>query len=157
MSTITQLKIIWHSNITGSISLTIFQLWLIQSILFCCSLQSICSNHSMWPFEVFYVPDVHGDIPPSLMVLFFFTNFLFSLILPWRHRFCPSATNKYASKNLQAAEYLFIIVVWITCPVLLHFLGCWLAPIPVILSHCCQLFLIDIFQNLLSNIDIDFF
>ena len=22
----------------------------------------------MWPFEVFYVPDVHGDIPPSWMV-----------------------------------------------------------------------------------------
>ena len=26
---------------------------------------------SMWPFEVFYVPDVNGDIPPSLMVFFF--------------------------------------------------------------------------------------
>ena len=35
-----------------------------------CSSQSLCSNHSMWPFVAFYVPEVHGDIPPSLMVLF---------------------------------------------------------------------------------------
>ena len=34
-----------------------------------CSSQSLCSNHSMWPFVAFYVPEVHGDIPPSLMVL----------------------------------------------------------------------------------------
>ena len=37
--------------------------------MFCCSFKSICSNHSMWPFVAFYVPKVHGDKPPSLMVL----------------------------------------------------------------------------------------
>ena len=37
-----------------------------------CSSQSLCSNHSMWPFVAFYVPEVHGDIPPSLMVLCLF-------------------------------------------------------------------------------------
>ena len=39
--------------------------------MFCCSFISICSNHSMWPFVAIYVTKVHGDIPPSLMVLFF--------------------------------------------------------------------------------------
>ena len=33
------------------------------------SLRPLCSNHSTWPFVAIYVPDVHGDIPPSLMVL----------------------------------------------------------------------------------------
>ena len=41
--------------------------------MFCCSFKSICSNHSMWPFVAIYVPKVHGDIPPSLMVLFLLT------------------------------------------------------------------------------------
>ena len=36
-----------------------------------CSSQSLCSSHSMWPFVAFYVPEVHGDIPPSLMVLLY--------------------------------------------------------------------------------------
>ena len=45
-----------------------------------CSSQSLCSNHSMWPFVAFYVPEVHGDIPPSLMVLFLNKNL--NLIIP---------------------------------------------------------------------------
>ena len=36
-------------DIAGSICLTILPIWLIQSIMFCCSVQSLCSNHSMWP------------------------------------------------------------------------------------------------------------
>ena len=33
------------------------------------SLRPLCSKHYTWPFVAIYVPDVHGDIPPSLMVL----------------------------------------------------------------------------------------
>ena len=42
-----------------------------NQLCFFCSLQSLRSIHSMWTFVTIYVPDVQGDIPPSLMVLFF--------------------------------------------------------------------------------------
>ena len=35
---------------------TILPIWLIQSITFCCSPQSLCSNHSMWPVSTIMVP-----------------------------------------------------------------------------------------------------
>ena len=37
----------------------------------CSQLCSLCSNYSMWSIINNYVPKVNGDIPPSLMVLFF--------------------------------------------------------------------------------------
>ena len=45
--------------------------------MFCCSFKFICSNHSMWPFVAIYVPKIHGDIPPSLMVLFSTKTYIF--------------------------------------------------------------------------------
>ena len=46
-----------------------FSLYYWSNQLFC-SPHSLCSNHSIWPHMDSYVPNCHGDISPSLMVLF---------------------------------------------------------------------------------------
>ena len=49
---------LWRSSQYNWVQITSFR-----------SPRPLCSNHSTWPFVAIYVPDVHGDIPPSLMVL----------------------------------------------------------------------------------------
>ena len=75
------------ADITGSIYLTILPIWLTQSIMFCCSFQSLCSNHSMWPVWtiMFLSPRWYTSIFDGLVLLkfrffhflsIFFLNFL---------------------------------------------------------------------------------
>ena len=52
----------------------------------CYQICSLCSNHSMWSIITNYVPKVNGDIPPSLMVLFFAYYGAYRFCLP--NRFC---------------------------------------------------------------------
>ena len=61
--------------------------------MFCCSFQFMCSNHSMWSFVV------HGDIPPSLMILFY--KYKFSL-----KYFCIVSSNKKVSLDITVALML---------------------------------------------------
>ena len=49
----------------------------------CSQLCSLCSNYYMWSIITNYVPKVNGDIPPSLMVLFFFSSFWHSQQISW--------------------------------------------------------------------------
>ena len=53
---------------TGSICLTILPISLIQSIMFFCSLQSLGSNQSKWPFVAIYVPEVFDGLVCNLFL-----------------------------------------------------------------------------------------
>ena len=59
----------------------------------------------MWPFVAIYVPDVHGDIPPSLMVLLYS---LFGVL-----GFCLGYLVFWLAYLVSCSEYLIFVLVFV--------------------------------------------